>query len=294
MARILLIDDDEICLDSIGLILRLHGYEFFGSLTGKEGLSLARQWKPDVAIVDLRLPDTSGIEVLAQLKLDCPATARVLFSAYATLDDAVDAMRVGACDCLKKPAFEEDIVATVEHALGRQLHSPDRKTKELALPPADAHAAGRWAHPIVRAIEAPQDPRTLREFSRAVFVSVGCFRNWCRTTRVKPRASLSFARGLRAVYRFEHDRATRPENLINIVDQRTLEKFVKKCGGQGDRLPDTVADFLERQQFITNPEAIGAVRTALREQQGFALKGSTVQEPRGAAADRRGSSGGHQ
>lgn len=288
MARILLIDDDEICLDITGRLLQLHGYEFTGARTGGDGVRLAREWKPDVALVDLRLPDRSGIDVLAQLKAECPDTSRVMFSGFATLDVAVDAMRLGVCDCLTKPAFEEDIVAAVERALAQHAHVDDCDRAESALIPSEAHAAARWAQPIVRVIDARQDPRTLREFGRAVFVSVGCFRNWCRTTRVSSRASLSFARALRAVYRFEHDRSTRPENLLSIVDQRTIVKFVRRCGGRGDRLPDTVEDFLERQQFIANQEAIEAVRTLLKRRHAQTLKGATMLEIRTNAADCRG------
>jgi len=286
MARILFIDDDEICLDSIGQILQLHGHEFSGSLTGSEGLRLARQWKPDVALVDLRLPDTSGLEVLSQLKIDCPATSRILFSAYTTLDAAVDAMRLGACDCLTKPAFEEDIVAAVERALAQQPHPAESALAEAVAPP-EAYAAARWAQPIVRVIGAQHDPRTLTQFGKAVFVSVGCFRNWCRTTRISSRASLLFARALRAVYRYEHDPSTRPENLLSIVDQRTIVKFVKKCGGHGDRLPDSVADFLQRQQFVANPDAIEAIRKQLNARQP-PLRNSTIQDSRANAADRGG------
>jgi ActR/RegA family two-component response regulator len=285
MSRILLIDDDEICLAITGRLLRLHGHEFFGAQTGNEGLRVAREWKPDVALVDIRLPDESGIDVLAQLKTDSPDTSLVMFSGYVTVDAAIDAMRLGVCDCLTKPAFEEDIVAAVRRALARQPHLAE-DLAEFALAPFEPHAATRWAMPIVRAVDAPHDPRTLSEFGRVVFVSVGCFRNWCRTTRVSSRASLSFARALRAVYRFEQDRSTRPENLLSIVDQRTIVKFVKQSGGNGDCLPNSVADFLECQRFVTNPDAIEAVRRQLLFREARTIRGSTARDSRTAVADR--------
>lgn len=287
MARVLLIDDDETCLDLTGHLLKFHNYEFRGALRGNDGLRLAREWKPDVALVDLFLPDVPGIEVLAQLEKESPETVRVIFSGYATFDLAVEAMRVGACDCLTKPAFENDIVTAVERALARRQGPASSVVATTALPPV-AHAAERWAQPIVRAIETTEDPRTLRELGKSVFVSVGCFRNWCRTARVSSRASLAFARALRTVYRFEHDHSTRPENLLSIVDQRTLVKFVRRCGGHGDHLPDTVEDFLERQQFIANREAIEAVRTLLKLRYAPTVTGSAMPEIRVNAADRRG------
>jgi hypothetical protein len=150
----------------------------------------------------------------------------------------------------------------------------------------------RWAQPIVRVIESPEDPRTLTEFGRVAFVSVGCFRNWCRTARVSSRASLLFARALRAVYRLEHNRSSQPENLLSFVDQRTIAKFVRKCGGHGGRLPDAVTAFLEHQQFIANREAIEAVQVVLKKRQESAVRGSTSPDARSAAADRRGPPGG--
>lgn len=281
MARILLIDNDEACFDATRRLLRSRGYEFCGARAGVEGLRVAFRWQPDVALVDWRLPDLSGLEILARLRAECPHTPRVMFSEFATLESAVDAMRLGVCDWIRKPAFEADIVAAVERALS--LQSAQWKP---SLVPSEAHAAARWAEPIVRIIEAQQDSRTLSEFGRAVFVSVGCFRNWCHTARVSSRASLSFARALRAVYRFEQDHSTRPENLLSIVDQRTILKFVKKCGGRGDRLPDSVTEFLQSQQFIKNPDAIAAVRMALMQRATRSIKMSTVPQPRNAAADR--------
>ena len=280
MARILLIDDDEVCLDITGRLLRVHGYEFSGASTGLDGLRVAREWKPDLALVDFRLPDTSGLDVLAELRIASPETLCVLFSGYATLELAVDAMRLGVCDCLTKPAFEEDIIAAVDRALARRpFHNV---TTGPDLPHCESHAAVRWADPIDRLIDVAQDPTSLRQFGRAVGMSVGAFRNWCRTARVGARSSLAFARALRAVYRFERDQSTRPENLLSIVDRRTITKFVRKAGGQGDRLPDTVTDFLERQQFITNRETIEAVRITLaaRDASHVQPKVKSVDSPR--------------
>jgi ActR/RegA family two-component response regulator len=285
MPRILLIDDDETSLAITGGLLRLRGYEFSGAQTGTDGVRVAREWKPDVALVDIRLPDASGIDVIAQLTLECPGTAYVILSGYVTLETAIAAMRLGVCDCLTKPAFEEDIVAAVERALARQSHLAEAVAESVSAP-MEYHAAARWAKPIVRAIDAPHDPRTLAEFGRAVFVSVGCFRNWCRTMRVSSRASLLFARALRAVSRFEKDRSTRPEHLLSMVDQRTIVKFVKKCGGDGDRLPDSVASFLECQEFVVDPNAIEAVRRQLYFNEIDGFGSSNLQDSRGISADR--------
>ena len=267
MPRILLIEDDDCVRKAIGRILTLHGYEFVGTGTGQDGLRLAREWDPAVAVVDHGLPDMSGIDVLAQLGASCPRTARIILTGRtgdSTLELAIQAMRLGSCDCLVKPVLSEDLLAAVARIVRRPVEG------NLILPwpgseivSSEAHAAVRWAEPVKRAIDSPRDPRTLSEFAKAVAVSVGTFRNWCRTARVQSRASLDFARALRAVAIFERDQSTRPENLLSIVDRRTIAKFVRKSGGHSDQLPDSIPAFLEHQQFIANREAVEAVRAAL-------------------------------
>ena len=261
MARVLVIDDQENALEFVRRVVALHGHEFQGATSGSAGLDLAHQWQPDVALVDLRLRDMSGLDVLEQLEADCPATARVIFSGYATRDATIEGMRHGACDCVVKPASIEALSAAIERGIVRRA-----QLLELSPPPSqiEPHAATRWAEPVVKAIDAARDPRTLKMFWKPTGISVGCFRNWCRTLRIGPRESLEFARGLRAVALFEEKRATRPEFALDIVDTRTIVKFVKKCGGEADRLPDSVERFLELQQFVTDPEVISAVRTTLR------------------------------
>ena len=290
MARILLIDDDATALDTVGTLLRHRKYEFDGALSGEDGLRVAFENRPDVALVDLRLPDMSGIDVLAHLADSCPTTALMMFTGFATVDATVDAMRLGVCDCLVKPVFEDEIVVAVERALARGRPWTAASSQAAPLPLPDAHAALRWADPINRLLEVKQDPRTLRQFTRATGISVGAFRNWCRTAHVRARDALFFARALRAVFRFQQDASSRPENLLDIVDVRTIAKFVKRCGGTRNQLPNSVADFLERQEFITDREAVEAIRMALANRPYLHVKGHSSSNIRAEAADRGRSS----
>jgi hypothetical protein len=117
---------------------------------------------------------------------------------------------------------------------------------------------------------------------------VGAFRNWCRTAHVRARDALLFARALRAVFRFERDASSRPENLLDIVDLRTIAKFVRRCGGTGHHLPTSVVDFLERQEFIRNRKALEAIRTALASRSASSVTSCSVLNAEARAADRAG------
>ena len=127
---------------------------------------------------------------------------------------------------------------------------------------AECHSVTRWADVIVRGLEAPRDFRTIRGFGRAVGVSSGGFRNWCRTAHLRPRESLKFARVLRAVIRQSTTPAP-PEDLLNVVDRRTLAKLLVASGGTSTLLPGNEHEFLERQHFIDNQAALAAVQAAL-------------------------------
>ena len=133
----------------------------------------------------------------------------------------------------------------------------------MCVQPAESHVTTRLIDKLALFIGAPKDEPTLRGFGRIVGISRGGFRNWCRTAKLQPRSVRDFARGLRAIWRHEHDSSPEPADLLQIVDNRTLRKFCLKCGGTGDRLPVTVEEYLERQMLIQDRGFVAAVRTAV-------------------------------
>ena len=81
------------------------------------------------------------------------------------------------------------------------------------------HAAARWAHAVVGILGAPTDPTTVAAWGRRIGVSNGALRGWCRAARVRGKASLDFARMLRAVVQ-AGKRGWDPQNLLDVVDDR--------------------------------------------------------------------------
>ncbi|MDX1970236.1 MAG: sigma-54 dependent transcriptional regulator [Planctomycetaceae bacterium] len=100
---ILLVDDDAEFADTAIQWLIRRGHRALTAATGRQGIALAEQQRFDVAIVDLMLPDLSGLDVLRELKAAAEETEVVLLTGSGTIETAVEAMRRGAYDYLTKP-----------------------------------------------------------------------------------------------------------------------------------------------------------------------------------------------
>lgn len=118
--RILLVDDDANLRKTLADILRLRGYEVAIAATGAEGVAEAARAFANVALIDLKLPDMSGIEVMTQIKLATPLTEAIILTGHAALDTAIEATEKGAFSYLLKPYEIEDLLQHIRHAGERQ------------------------------------------------------------------------------------------------------------------------------------------------------------------------------
>ncbi len=118
--RILIIDDDSNLRKTLSDILRAKGYETLAAKDGTEGLSLIGQKPVNLALVDLRLPDISGLEVLARIKADYPFTEAIILTGNASLDSAIDATNKGAFSFLQKPYDIDQLLLHIRRAIEKQ------------------------------------------------------------------------------------------------------------------------------------------------------------------------------
>ncbi len=118
-ARILVVDDKENILKLFARILG-DGYELTTAADGAQALSLVAAQPFDVVVTDLRMPAADGFEVLRAVKARAPETEVIMMTAYATVGDAVEAMRQGAYDYLQKPFDPDDAILVVARALERR------------------------------------------------------------------------------------------------------------------------------------------------------------------------------
>lgn len=125
--QILVIDDDEAIRRTLKLCLESGEYSVTVASSGEAGVAQAKKQPPDLALVDLRLGGMDGLAVTRALAQEAPAAQVIVMTAYATIDNAVEAMRAGASDYLAKPFTP----AAVKHIVARVLDS-GRMRQELA------------------------------------------------------------------------------------------------------------------------------------------------------------------
>lgn len=130
--NILIIDDDPDACKTLGMILEEKGYTVSTAESGKKALELAGGKKFDLAILDIKLPDTDGTELMKKLKIISPHMEIIITTGYASLQNAILALREGAFDYLTKPLDIEEVIISVERAIEKQTtETALRREKEL-------------------------------------------------------------------------------------------------------------------------------------------------------------------
>jgi two-component system, response regulator RegA len=137
---ILLVDDDEVFRRRLARAFDERGYDVRMAGDYDEALALARQDSPEYAVVDLRMPGRSGLELVHALQDTDPATKIVMLTGYGSIANAIDAIRLGATYYLPKPADADDIVAAFARGEAPPLSPPDADYQAPSL------ARAEWEH----------------------------------------------------------------------------------------------------------------------------------------------------
>src|ERR1700704_2162543 len=117
---VLVVDDEPSNLASIEKIFQRDGLRVLTADGARAALEIVRTRRVEVALTDLMMPGTSGLELLRAIKQVSPDTEVVLMTAYGTVETAVQAMREGAYDFVEKPLKRMNIVKSVRKAAERQ------------------------------------------------------------------------------------------------------------------------------------------------------------------------------
>ena len=117
---VLLIEDEATLARNVKRYLERHDYEVHLSGEGADGLEQFERFKPDVVLLDLNLPDASGLDVLARLRRQDARVPVVLITAYGSVQAAVDAMKAGASDFLTKPLALGEVKRLLDRLVGQE------------------------------------------------------------------------------------------------------------------------------------------------------------------------------
>lgn len=130
-ARIVVIDDDFAIRLACEKILARAGYRVEAHEDGESGLAAVRERRPDLCVVDLKMPGLSGLEVVSRIRGIDPFIVIVVITGYATVETAVDAMKEGAYDFLPKPFTPDELRIIIERGLERRRLQLEARASEL-------------------------------------------------------------------------------------------------------------------------------------------------------------------
>src|SRR3990167_7516358 len=117
MNKIAIIDDDESICKTLELHLKRNGYDVSVAHTGSEGIRSIKEKEPQIIILDIRLPDTDGIEVLRQVKSIDKNKYVIMITAFQDMDTTIKAMQEGAFEYIHKPISIDELDRAIDNAV---------------------------------------------------------------------------------------------------------------------------------------------------------------------------------
>lgn len=131
--KVLIVDDAPDTLEIIEKLLYYAGYEVITASTGEEGVKKVEDEKPDVVLLDINLPGMDGTEALKRIRRINPIQSVIMLTAFATVDNAILALKEGASDFVKKPFENEHLIHIVNQCVEkyRTLKEKERLEEEV-------------------------------------------------------------------------------------------------------------------------------------------------------------------
>jgi DNA-binding NtrC family response regulator len=123
---LLLVDDEEMFVEYLSKRLINRQYDVTTCLSGEEALEKVTDYDFDVVILDILMPGIDGIETLSEIKKLKPLTEVIVLTGHASRESGIEAMKVGAYDCLRKPCDTDELVSKINQAYERKAEQEAR------------------------------------------------------------------------------------------------------------------------------------------------------------------------
>ncbi len=161
MAKIVIIDDEAPILELMGKVVQKMGHEASLHLTGRDGMAAVEKQRPEVLIVDLRIGDMNGLQIIQDCRSRFPGTEVIMVTGYGSVETAVEAMKLGAFDYLTKPFELDDLQRTINRAM-QKAPSQGKAAGKVDLyspiaPPSNLIGASGLIKEILRLVEKVAD-----------------------------------------------------------------------------------------------------------------------------------------
>ena len=130
--RILIVDDDKAILKSFKDILQSEGYLIDTAETGQEALEKTEAHSYNLALLDIKLPDIEGMELLVEMHEGTPKMMKIMVTGHATLENAVESLNLGADAYITKPVKPEELLRVVDEKLKEQEEAEKMSEDKVA------------------------------------------------------------------------------------------------------------------------------------------------------------------
>lgn len=112
--KVLVVDDDQQVCKTVGMILQENGYHVQSYTQPRQAIQAVRKAPFDIALIDIKMPDMNGLELVEKIKEEDPRVATIVMTAYPDIQTAAETMRLGSRDYITKPFREEQLLTSVE------------------------------------------------------------------------------------------------------------------------------------------------------------------------------------
>jgi DNA-binding NtrC family response regulator len=147
--NIIIVDDDMAILKGLKGILEFEGYSVDTAETGREAIEKSRAKFYDLALLDIKLPDMEGIELLKEIHRETPKMMKIMITGYPSLENAVKALNLGADAYVIKPINPEELLKTVKEKLKEEEEAEKMSEDKMA----------KWVEARVRKLEQEYNKR---------------------------------------------------------------------------------------------------------------------------------------